>query len=140
MTLSEIISHDLLQSSPIFDGDIPAKSDKAKLLEDIEHHLSKDSWCYSSSLKTHVFYDFMSKIRHMNLSNHSTFSEVIQTVIVSAKRVCTSELLHVVLDSYCEMSLKEGERLRRSNVQPLDIVTINETVPIPKQQKQFSNM
>lgn len=101
MKLPEILSHDLLQSSPIFDGDLPAKADKSKLLEDIQPHLSENKWSPSSNFKTHVSLDFMPKMKQMILSHFSTFSDVIHQIISSAKRICTNELLHVVLDSYC---------------------------------------
>lgn len=44
----------------------------------------------------------------------------------------------IVLDSYVEMSLKEGERLRRSNgVTGIDIIDMNENTPIPEQIEKF---
>ena len=69
--LFEIISHDLLQSSSIFDFDKPAKADKYRLLAEIEQHLSQNSWSSVKNLKTHVIFDFMSKLRQMQLSNYN---------------------------------------------------------------------
>ena len=62
----------------------------------------------------------MSKLRHMQLSNCRTIGGATRQVIASAKHVCENELLHVILDFYSEMSLKEGNQLRRSNITPID--------------------
>ena len=40
MRLSEIISHDILQSSHMFDFDLPAKTFTSRLFAEIEQHLS----------------------------------------------------------------------------------------------------
>ena len=63
MGLFEILSHDILQSSPIFDFDLP---DKAQ----IEQHLRQNSWSSVNNLKTHVILDFMSKLRQMQTVVH----------------------------------------------------------------------
>ena len=62
----------------------------------------------------------MSKLRQRKLSNYS-IGGMTRQVIASAKHACENELLHVILDSYCEMSLKEGNQLRRSNITPIDL-------------------
>ena len=67
----------------------------------------------------------------MQLSNYSTIGGVTRHVIVSAKHACENELLHVLLDSYSEMSLKEGNQLRRSNITPIDLLSMTEIVPMP---------
>ena len=128
MRLFEILSHDLLQSSPIFDFDLPA--DKSRLLAEIEQHLSQNSWSSMNNLKTHVILDFMSKLRQMQLSNYTTISGATRQVIASAKHSCENELLHVILDS---SSPKEGSQLRRSVITPIDLLSMTETVPAPLQ-------
>ena len=44
MGIFEIILHDLLHSSSIFDFDLPAKADKSRMLAEIEQHLSQNNW------------------------------------------------------------------------------------------------
>ena len=56
MRLFEILSHDLLPSSPIFDFDPPAKADKSRLLAEIGQHLSQNNWSSVNNFKTHVFF------------------------------------------------------------------------------------
>ena len=83
MGLFEILSHELLQYSPSFYFDLPDKAITSRLLAGIEHHLGQNS---RSSVSNLIWW----------------------RVIASAKHACKNELLHVILDSYCEMSLKEG--------------------------------
>ena len=52
MGLFEILSHDLLQFSPIFYFDLPAETDKSRLLAEIEQHLSQNSWSSVNNLET----------------------------------------------------------------------------------------
>ena len=73
----------------------------------------------------------------MQLSNYSAIDGVTRYVIASAKHACETELLHVILDSYSEMSLKEGNQLRRSNITPIDLFSMTETVPTPLQLDTF---
>ena len=65
----------------------------------------------------------------MQLSNYSTYGGVAPQVIASAKHTFGNELFHVILDSYCEM--KVGEWLRSSNVSPIYILSMTESVPTP---------
>jgi len=46
------------------------------------------------------------------------------------------ELVHLVLDSYIEMSLKEGERMRRTD-STTGIIGMNRNTPIPQQLDKF---
>ena len=79
----------------------------------------------------------MSKLRQMQLSNYSAIGGVTRPVIASANYDCENELLHVILDSYSDMSLKEGNQLRRLNITPIDLLSMTETVPTPLQLDTF---
>ena len=102
-------------------------------------HLSQNIWSSVNNLKTHVILDFtcISKLRQMQLSNYSAIGGVTRQVIVSAKHDCENELLQVILDCYSDMSLKEGNRLRRINITPIDLLSMTETVPTPLQLDTF---
>ena len=75
--------------------------------------------------------DFMSKLRQMPLCNCRTIGDVTCQVIASAKHACENELFHGILDFYSEMLLKEGNQLWRSNITPIDLLSMTETVPTP---------
>ena len=68
----------------------------------------------------------------------STLGELVTETISSVTSICHEpEYIHLVLDSYIEYSLKEGERLKRSDVSPIEIVGMNSETPIPRQLKKF---
>src|SRR6218665_1583840 len=60
-------THNLLSASPLFDGDLPARTNKSILLGIIEPKLDFTQWCQESTAATHVVVDFMSKMRQMPL-------------------------------------------------------------------------
>ncbi|KAH3870574.1 hypothetical protein DPMN_033762 [Dreissena polymorpha] len=62
MSLKQILPHDLISSSPLFDGDLPANVNKSKLIGENESRLDISKWSRESFLPTHVIVDFMSKI------------------------------------------------------------------------------
>ena len=47
------------------------------------------------------------------------------------------DMTHMAYDSYVEISLREGERLRRACDGTIDIIEIKEDTPLPKQMPQF---
>ena len=59
----------------------------------------------------------------------------IQVTLSAAKNICQPKLVHVVFDSYCELSVKEGERVRRAAKlgAHFEVVDISGSVPIPQQ-------
>ena len=66
-------------------------------------------------MKTNVVLDFMSKIRqYPDLSNFQNFGQLIKTSFGAAKHVCEPDYIHLVFDSYFELSVKDGERVRRA--------------------------
>lgn len=81
----------------------------------------------------------MSKMRQMPLVQLSTLGDVINAIISLASNVCRGpEFIHLVLDSYVEMSLKEGERLWRSDeAAGIDIIGMGRDTPISKQLDKF---
>ena len=104
MSVTHILSHDLLPVSWLFDGDLPAHVSKSKLVEEIEAGLTK--WGRPSGYTTHAIVDFMFKIHRMPLARFPTLGSVIQATINSVLSLCKHANHIHVLDSYIEMSLK----------------------------------
>lgn len=125
--------------SPLFDGDLSAHTNKSLLVTEIEPKLDLSLWNEETDLDTHVVVDFMSKIRQMQVSTFKNMGAAIDAIINSAS--CLSKkvkFVHMVLDSYIEMSLKEGERMRRTDSTiGIDIVGLNRNTPIPQQLDKF---
>ena len=60
-------AHDFVNSSPLFDGNIPRKPDKSMIVSEFETNLilSDYQFCKDSNLTTHTIVDFMSKVRQL---------------------------------------------------------------------------
>ncbi|KAH3698914.1 hypothetical protein DPMN_073859 [Dreissena polymorpha] len=98
MSLMQILSHDLISSSPLLDGDLPAHVNKSKLIGEIESRLDISKWSRECLLPTHVIVDFMSKMRQMPLAQFSTLGGAINPVINSASSICGGpEYIHTRL-------------------------------------------
>ena len=138
MSLELIFSHDILPSSIIFEGDLPSKPDKSKLIAEIEQHLAHEDMIFPYG-DAAVILDFMSKIRSFpNLSSFGTFANAIRCVLSAGQFQCSRTSLHVVFDSYLESSVKGGERTRRAaGIGAVDMAHIGPDVPIPKQMDKF---
>ena len=138
MSLESIFSHDILQNSIIFEGDLASKPEKSKLIAEIEKHLVHEDMVlpYGDAA---VIVDFMSKIRSFpKLSSFGTFSNAIKCVLSVGQSLCTRTSLHVIFDSYLESSVKGGERYRRSmGIGAINIAHMGPDVPIPQQMDKF---
>ena len=137
-----ILGYDLFDTSPLFDGAWCTKPDKSQLIRELEQNLNSEDYVFSpvSNLKTDIILDFMSKVRqYRNLSSFTDFGQVIQRTLSATKNVCLADRLHIVFDSYCELSVKEGERIRRAADcgGEIDVISLSESVPIPKQIEKF---
>ena len=91
-------------------------------------------------MKTNVVLDFMSKIRqYPDLSNFQNFGQLIKTSFSAAKHICEPDYIHLVFDSYFELSVKDGERARRTeDVGDIyNVLAMDELTPIPKQIQKF---
>ena len=133
-----MLAHDLLPTTPLFDGDLPTHADKSSLVSKIESELDLTDWKTNSHIETHVVVDVMAKMRQMPIGDFSTFGALIDAVIKSTINFCKeASCIHMVFDSYVELSLKECERLRRTTVNPIDVVGMDEDTPIPHQQDKF---
>ena len=115
----QILSHNLLSGSQLFDGDLLVHTHTSLLVGEIEHKLDLSQWSQESTLGTHVVVDFMSKMQQMQLAQFPNLGVVIDAIIISASFLFkTVTFTHLVLDSEIEMSLKDKERMR-----PTDSIT-----------------
>ena len=139
MNIRQMLTHDILSASPLFDGDLPAHVNKSTLVSEIEPGLDLTQWSPKSTLATHVVVDFMSKMRQMPLARFPNLGALINAIISSTSSLCQEpEFIHLVLDSYIEMSLKEGERMRQKDLTTgIDLIGMNRDTPIPQQLDKF---
>ena len=80
----------------------------------------------------------MSRARRQPLEAYTTIGELITAVLNSVTAFCNAEYVHVLLDSYIEFSLKEPERVRRSDAEEgIDVVGLSENSQTPQQKDLF---
>merc|ERR1711923_206911 len=79
----------------------------------------------------------MSRARRQPFEEYATIGELIAAVLNSVTAFCNAEYVHVLLDSYIEFSLKEPERLRRSDAEGIDVIGMSESSQIPQQKDLF---
>ncbi len=78
---------------------------------------------------------------HVKSSSDLTFvnfQEFRRYVFSGACSVCPADEIHVVFDSYTELSIKDSERIRRTGaIGSIDLAMMNKYVPIPQQTDNF---
>ena len=138
MSLPEVLEHDVLKCSPLFEGDFPAEAHKSELMKELpqtELVFNRDS-----PEPTAVLVDFMSKVRRLPLREFQNMGEVVNAVYLSSLNVCRAvESLHMIYDSYDdENSLKTLERQRRSKGEDgVPIHNMSAQTRTPKQPDAF---
>ena len=140
MSTSEILTHDLIPICPLFEGDFPTQAKKSQLVTEISPMTRNftSKWDRTSAEPTAIHVDFMSRARRQPLHAYATIGELLTAVLDSAAAFCTSDYVHLLLDSYIEFSLKEPERLRRNDeTEGIDIVNLSESSPTPQQKELF---
>jgi hypothetical protein len=106
MLPEELLTHDLLQSSPLLLGNI-TRPNKAPLVTELKTNLTPVDYKFNQDTPqiTHALLDFMSKIRQFQnlLSAFSNIVEVIQGVFCNAHGVCPSfEMTPVTATMICQ--------------------------------------
>ena len=136
MSQEDIYSYDFFNNSPLFDGNITTKPDKSQLVAELEKCLTDDDKVFhpDSQHITHVIIDFMSSTRHNQA--YTKFGDMVNAAHLSSTEFKTTMTL-IAYDSYVELSLKEGERLRRACEDTIDVIEIKEDTPLPKQMPPF---
>ena len=126
---SHILKHDLI------DEDITSKPHKYLLGQELEKQFEATdlSFTKTSNLGTTLTVDFMSMIRRMLISEMSVFNDLFQATWRKVKGICEYQRIAFVFDSYIEKSVKEGERQRRSSLQTLEYVRLENDTKIPVQ-------
>ena len=121
-------------------GSCPAAhSNKSTLLGEIQPKLDLTQWHQKSTLATQVVVDYMSKMLQMPLGQFPNLGAVIDAFITSTSCISHwSDCIHRVVDSYTEMSLKRGERMRCIDpTTGINIIGNTRDTHIPQQLSKF---
>ena len=143
LSQEDILSHDLLEDSILFDASTTTKTNKSMIVTEIEKVLlseakEKQNFTKESKLVTHEIVDFMSYVRQQKFISGKTFSYTMNSVLESMQRVTNYDVLHVLFDSYMPLSIKDSERARRKGAEDgIELAIIDESVALPEQMDKF---
>ena len=142
MSLADILSHDVLNTSPLFAGDISSHAGKHTLVSELED-ITPDKHEFDSTDPNPkaVVVDMLSVLRQMNMSHFKSMGDLIISMVNKAVYVGRNVVsIHFIRDSYTEFSLKEADRLKRKgDTAGLDIIDMKYDTPTPKQADKFWN-
>ena len=134
ISMKEIVCHDHLRDSLLFDGDLTAKPNKSELIMELENHLQASDYNFiqNSPLRTAAVIDFMSQIRKYPTTKLKTFNDLFTVATHTVMSASNIEQINIIYDSYLEDSIKECERIcRRCRYEPLEFMNLKATSPIP---------
>ena len=86
---------------------------------------------------TTLVVDFMSLMCHLPLGKMKVFKDLTKAAWRYINVLCKFQRANIVFDSYTENALKEGERKRRSQVEPLEYVSITPDTKSPVHLDRF---
>ena len=96
MSQEEIYSHDFFQNSPLFNGNIPTKPDKAQLVAELETYLEPEDKIFDldSDLNTYGVIDFMSSVRS---AQHDVKPQSFRDLVENAHKPATEFKMEMTL-------------------------------------------
>ena len=120
----EVFTYDLVESSSLFDEDrLMTKPTKHELMKELESKITADDYIAPTQWKdmpTGYIVDVMANVRKLKTSSMSTFGELCNQFLSMVFGVCkNASRIDFIFDSYIEGSVKDSERLRRTQKTPV---------------------
>ena len=140
MPLRMIYSHDFLPSSSLFEGKLPKKTSKSKLVSELQDlsNLKPEDLMAPQCRNITVVLDFMSRARTIQAKNCETVGDLITSAILSVFERFNTKTLHIIQDSYLEALLKSCERLVRADgIDPTMFQNYSSDLTLPDDMNQF---
>jgi len=137
-----LFKYDLGSNSCVFEDDglmkKPVKSTLCHELEKYINEMDKTSPQTWNEVNTVYLVDVMAYIRKVAVRNLHTFGDLCTAFIQMIMHICKyADRIDFIFDSYVEMSIKDSERIRRSNTKPIEISTIKDDTPLPVMMDAF---
>jgi len=118
----EVFTYDLVESSSLFDED-GLMTKKHELMKELESKITADDYIAPTQWKdmpTGYIVDVMANVRKLKTSSLSTFGELCNQFLSMIFGVCkNASRIDFIFDSYIEGSVKDSERLRRTQKTPV---------------------
>ena len=119
--MSELLKHDLVEESPLFDENDTTKPQKHIMIQELEKQLEKNYYAFDrqSNTPTVVIVDFMSVVRKVPFAKCSTFKEALAFVWHLVTTAVFAGRVDIVYDSYLEGSIKNPKEGADLQLMPL---------------------
>ena len=138
--LDYVLEHDITSYSYLFDGSATTRANKSQLICVLKDYLLPSDYALDvNGQHISVFVDFMSFARsHLIMQAPDTTFEMLVTQIISAiLRKHSGKIIHLVFDSYVELSLKGNERKKREKQEAIYPSKIDRNTPVHQQMDKF---
>ena len=94
-------------------------------------HVEPKKWTLTQTTYVYII-DVMVNLLHTRTSKLKTYREFLEKLLMTIKTLCQgADSIYFVLDIYCEGSVKDSERVRRSDVRPINIIILTLVTPLP---------
>ena len=138
--LDYVLERDITSYNYLFDGSAMTRVNKSQLICVLKDYLLPSNYALDvKGQHISVFVDFMSFARcHLTMQAPDTTFEMLVTQIISAilRKHC-GRIIHLVFDSYVELSLKGNERKQREKQGAIYLSKIDRNTPVPQQMDKF---
>ena len=141
-TMNEILEYDIIPDITLFQEDgLMRKGNKSLLTAELEKQLTPDDYIFSinqNDERLACIVDTMAYVRKVKTSDITTFGELCASVIkITHCHASVSKRVDYVFDAYCEGTIKDSERKRRSHVQPIELSKIDSSTKLPVEMEKF---
>ena len=140
--IKKLLEYDLVSTNYLFDEKgFMTDPHKSTLLTELETKLVQTDYILPKDwnpMRCTCVVDVMANIRRTNTKNVKSFKEFLDTFLTSVLSLCRhASRIDFVFDSYIEGSVKDSERLRRSDHKPIEIANLTLLTPMPKDLTTF---
>lgn len=139
----ELLKYDLVPNNFLFDANgLMTKPHKSSLMQELEKTLSSCDYVPENEwfeCNTSCLVDVMANLRKVNIRGLKTFAEMSDRFFsMVTMQIKSSSRVDFVFDSYLDGSVKDSERLRRTNVtKSIELVDISDGTPLPVKMETF---
>ena len=138
----EVFTYDLVKTDYLFDEDgLMKKPTKHELVRELELNITADDYIartHWTDIPTEYIVDVMAYVRKLKNSSMNTFGDLCNQLLIMILGICkNASRIDFVFDSYIEGSVKDNERLRRSQKPPVLYSNIAQASKLPKDMDSF---
>ena len=139
LTTEDLLKFDVSPSPLLFSEDgMMTSTDKSQLLRELETNLTTGDYNYAHQRNSSFIIDVMSVVRKLRVTGLSTFHDFLHAFGSSLDAYRHFGRCDFVFDMYPEdPSVKDSERMRRTNTVAIEHSSLKPETPLPKEMETF---